>query len=432
MGVFMTFSNFLLERILVGEFSFGFELEAIYDPDDSIHTNDSEKKSQLVKSISQYFPTSEKNIIEDGSVKGVGFPFEWASPVLQLNSSNIQKAIGLLSALKKIGVYTNNTCGFHIHYSYPNYKHLDGLWILCHLSVDPDALKKFLSFQNIDFTNERFASVDYLDDLARVVNNLSSNQENPMKDLLSLFNEEKYRLLRLHPQGTIEWRGPRTFLDNGSVETITNFFKRVWWVAHTFSEIMSRTNLHGIPKNTFYQELLKLDSSNDYLNKSKKNSVFVASNKERRVFLYNIDKLSDEQIAKILSNNIHWLDDAPLNTPKYIKILVTHNTKILSSIYHLPATRIVFGDDDLQYNVYKRDPLHAVSIPGLIPEIQESIAEKYPVLMRHITEPDEDVLIDFIKKEGPGSPHIDQNTVKRWLRLFPDLKQVFIDAGFRI
>ena len=37
-------------------------------------------------------------------------------------------------------------------------------------------------------------------------------------------SEEKMRLLRNHPQGTIEWRGPRNFLNKQNVNDIKTFF----------------------------------------------------------------------------------------------------------------------------------------------------------------------------------------------------------------
>ena len=44
--------------------------------------------------------------------------------------------------------------------------------------------------------------------------------------VLRALSDDKYRLFRIHPYGTIEWRGPRNFLDSNDFKIIKDFYKK--------------------------------------------------------------------------------------------------------------------------------------------------------------------------------------------------------------
>jgi hypothetical protein len=420
----MELNDILTERILVGEFLFGFELEAIYDTT-NYGTPELEKKSieELNIHFSKYFPSTVDKFIQDGSVIGPGFTFEWVSPPLKLNPDNLSKTISLLTSLQKLGVYTNETCGFHIHYSFPDYRQIDGFWIICQLVMEPTLLDRFISFHSIIFSSEKFAKDGFFADIKRELTTLrsGSNPTNSYMTLGSLFNDEKYRVLRLHPQGTIEWRGPRKFLEGNSLGMIKDFFKRVWWIAHTFSSLLSRTEIVGIPKQVFLQRLIDANRDHSYVINSTKRSAYEASKTDFTIFKKNYKNFTQDMITDILLENPEWIKVAPFRTVKNIRELLLADPHQIAQIDSLPETRVVCGDDDIQYMIYKSSAMNATRIPGLIPEIQQEMVEKTPEVVRFIVEPDEDILAEFIvRKPDLYLP----NDLQRWIKMYPSLKAI--------
>ena len=78
-----------------------------------------------------------------------------------------------------------------------------------------------------------------------------------------VFTTEKYRMLHIHPQGTIEWRGPRGFMNSEyNIKNVYEFFKLlhkfVMWIGHTLAEFeilgMSRDNYFKLIFNEDYKE----------------------------------------------------------------------------------------------------------------------------------------------------------------------------------
>ena len=246
----------LLETLLRSEFKFGFELEAYVHEDklkhynqsyefddwassrvdddyenDTIHLDDdepdefyinySELYSDLEKEFSQYFG-EDIDVYEDSSLSEGGF--EFPTPPMNLTPLNIKKCIDFLDSLDKsqFKIYTNSSCGFHVHFSFPSISKEDMAWILCHVALD-SKLQNELMFFTTSFGNEfdffnHYASTDFLQDIESAI------KTHDWEELSVWLNNEKYRVLRLHPQGTIEWRGPRDFLETKNKQIIKEFF----------------------------------------------------------------------------------------------------------------------------------------------------------------------------------------------------------------
>ena len=145
----------------------------------------------------------------DGSVKNYkdGYnSFEWSSPVIDFNPSNLIKVKKMLISLPKHDIHINETCGFHTHFSYDGLNDGDAAWILLYIANNPYALKMFTEFEycgedelfplhSVSFYNERYADKDFFNEIKDAFDAKDYNR------LRVLLCEEKYRVLRVHPQG---------------------------------------------------------------------------------------------------------------------------------------------------------------------------------------------------------------------------------------
>ena len=231
------YDQYYSEEYLSGEFTFGFELEGF-------HIN----RDDLKDIIDKHFPNAD-DVKDDCSVGNrhgncghcggwgridnrdggeeicldcdgtgqnktekecAGNSFEWASPVLQFNPSALSTVIKFFNDLNSVeGFDVNESCGFHVHLGMPTIYNVqeEWFWVLAHMAVDDIApLSDFLTFGQWDFVNDDYASTKFLSQLRH---GLQKNKPDIINDL---FDEDKYRAFRIHPQGTLEWRGPRGFV----------------------------------------------------------------------------------------------------------------------------------------------------------------------------------------------------------------------------
>ena len=68
--------------------------------------------------------------------------FEYNTPAMPFKPSVINDVIHMFAELENTEFYINDTCGLHIHLSYPNIKKEDLIWVLCCLALDENYLKK--------------------------------------------------------------------------------------------------------------------------------------------------------------------------------------------------------------------------------------------------------------------------------------------------
>ena len=201
----------------------------------------------------------------DGSVKyyNNGYNgFEWASPVLTYCPKEISKLKNMMKSLKKHDIHINSTCGLHTHFAYKGINESDVLWIIMNIANNPQYVKEFTEFKflnddrtlfkendivNINFYDDRYADKQYL---LYLKNSIEKKQYDEIGMLLS---GEKYRAIRIHPQGTLEWRGPRGFLesDNG----VDEYIRKLHRVVSIFQKILSTDTLNGMSRGEWFENI---------------------------------------------------------------------------------------------------------------------------------------------------------------------------------
>jgi hypothetical protein len=118
--------------------------------------------------------------------------------------------------------------------------------------------QEFLKFNNVSFFNAQYASVGFLDALKKAA---VAGDAKELKKLYEPRMGSKERVFRIHPQGTVEWRGPRGFIpSSGSFDAarikIRQFFVKTYNMLSFFSESLSKTSV-GTVERTKIEELLK-------------------------------------------------------------------------------------------------------------------------------------------------------------------------------
>lgn len=253
----MFLENLYLEALnFAGQFTFGFELEAWYPEDygsfepvkDGIYQRienfDIVKGSLHFKkdsSINPYghiecpacdgtgeiYDSEDETNYECFDCEGTGriseeyygddYAFEMTSPILKFSPLNISKTLDLLNYIMEEGVETNETCGFHIHLGFPiqddKSKAIEMFWCLCQLVNDDNMFQKVKNHKGTELYEDEYASLSVLNRIQVVLNQEGSNFS-VLRNLSRLYNSDKYIAFRQHPQGTLEWRGPRGFLKN--------------------------------------------------------------------------------------------------------------------------------------------------------------------------------------------------------------------------
>jgi hypothetical protein len=238
--------NLLGERYLVSEYTFGFEFEAIAPIVIGVPVENS-YGFLMDRFFSKYFSGGE--IVEDISIhppKGY-FGFEYKSPGLQATPVNFEKLIQMLDYSIQFGIKTNKSCGFHIHVGFPKLDELDTKWSLCQIALNEDIINMISKLGKYNFETALYST---LDNFVRLADRIKRRMWFEIPDLLSLKNQ----MLNAHPQGTIEWRGPRNFIKNKSL--IVDFVRLLYNFIMKLSMVQSLPTLDGsITKKEFAEKL---------------------------------------------------------------------------------------------------------------------------------------------------------------------------------
>lgn len=280
----------LNENLLKSDFTFGFELEACaegyaysqyqneYDEtmDDEKYDLDPDDSYEVTGELAQAIDNSLNDLLNTGvpeKMKKYGnidndpsveteeyddYTFEWASPVLECTPYNFNRVINMLYNLDRIGVYTNKSCGFHHHLSYKGITERDMIWIYVNLCMDTDFRDYMSSVDGINLTSQRWSPDDELNDIKYSIENDNFSR------VLYYLSDDKYRLFRIHPYGTIEWRGPRNFLNDGNLQVIKDFYKKFNTYISKVIEYQARKTILNtdIDKKTFFDKLTKAKEEN--------------------------------------------------------------------------------------------------------------------------------------------------------------------------
>ena len=286
----MTMNEILLEKKLTTDFTFGFELEGlaydmqnIYDPNcrirryitskignggdfhrDSSIDADTDCVEYIIDSDEEetyYYNGMNVDLdfidTELGGFEYAPFQtaFEYASPVLKFNLENIQKVINLLDdGIDKEEFTTNKTCGFHHHLSWEGITGEEVAWIVSHLALDTKGRELFSSF--IDDENETTSFITFWSDDKYLDKLNNAIQAFDFAEIKVLLNTNKYSLLNVHRNKTLEWRGPRNFLESNNRKTIVRFYKQLWKIVNWMTEVLDRKQINGMDKDIFLKNLI--------------------------------------------------------------------------------------------------------------------------------------------------------------------------------
>lgn len=303
-------SQQLNEQLLKSDFTFGFELEGCarlsdygdynneydyystseeYDLEvDNEYEITGERARAIENNLNNLFnERALQNDIKYGDIQndcsinpyGDDNSFEWASPVMDCTPANFQRTIYMVTHLDDIGVYTNSSCGFHHHLTYKGITERDIIWIYLSLCMDNEFRHKMTYLGDIDM-NSTWAPTSDLDDIR------DSIIKKDWKRILSKLSDEKYRQFRIHPYGTIEWRGPRDFLNDQNIEVIKSFYKKFNYYINKIIEYQARDTIFDtdITKDELFSALTKAKESDEY-------------NKDRELeFLYRTHGYNDRPL----------------------------------------------------------------------------------------------------------------------------------------
>lgn len=282
----MRLKSFLNEKFLRSEYKFGFELEAI--------TKDYQ---HAISFISKYFKGDVKT---DKSIKNYEkneTPFEFASSVYSFTPQNINNFIKLIEQLPKNNIRTNESCGFHIHLSYPFLDIVNTRWVIMNLAMDSKTQNLIKKFKEVDFFNEQYADTRFLEDLKEA---LKDEDYDRMSDIL---DNSKYRNLRIHPIGTLEWRGPRgDWLNSGSVKTIKEFVKVLLYLVNWINDVLDSKILYGT--NITKNELI--DNLNNF-------GIYLTFDKQKTLLSMIDYDAQDKSILSDIVKSNKWILDCTFN-----------------------------------------------------------------------------------------------------------------------
>lgn len=337
-------TQILLEKYLASQFKFGFELEAmvedaLIDFSDDYHDEvDYDSLNEAIKeeiSTAFNFSEDEIEIKYDSSLEPSNrfdYAFEWATPTMQFTPENLKRSIHGLDYLMNHNFYTNESCGFHVHLSFPNITDQDVIWIISKLSIDKPMFKKITNFEGLNFFNEEYAEKGVFEKIGKLIN------EEKYSELAQYFSTKKYRMLHIHPQGTLEWRGPRDFLDDyEGIHIVYDFFKLLHEFVSWMSKSISDNYINGMSKENYFKLVFGEDVKvNDYIDNFNKKSRF---SKMKNIISDDIEKKYVNRFIKLMIKN---KSDYTPSVEKILKLYIddmyadfTFATKILKKLIEM-------------------------------------------------------------------------------------------------
>ena len=285
----------LEESLLKSDFTFGFELEAVgsgdyygyyeeeggYEDDDGDWVEEDNNGRYLAEKIDDEITNlfnrhnngewQAGEMQHDGSIEpdnDTDYPFEWASPVLPVKPINFARVIRFLDSLKSHGIYVNESCGFHHHLSWKGITERDMIWTYTNLAMDGEFIDRMETLivpddsdvpTTIDMASNHLASKNLLSEIRQDI------KDRNWVNLLNKYNDSKYRIFRIHPYGTIEWRGPRNFLNDGGINAIKAFYLKFNELIQKVIKCQDMKTIDGtdITKEQFFNNLKEAQKSDN-------------------------------------------------------------------------------------------------------------------------------------------------------------------------
>ena len=397
----------LLQEALSGEFTFGFELEAICKRPmgdnfrlppygaykDSSNPQTGGSVTDVKKDLDSYFGIG--TIEKDGSLssRNDDWTFEYGSPKINFNPMNMKKLYNMLIDLDKLDIYTNNTCGFHIHFSYPDITRNDIAWIICCIAID-ERLKSDLfvleaGSSEITLFNWQYASIDFLERIKKYI------EEEDFGSVSDLLSNEKMRVFRIHPQGTLEWRGPRGFLNAKDPTIIKAMIQKI------YNFVLKLSKLSQV--NTYEYKGIKINKK-DLLSEINTGNIDFNSDIEKlkKEKLENIKKILEDKpniifdmkassLGKLFDKGLRWnieiAIDRILNGSFYQEEWNKMSEPLFNEIikckikYQRSKSKIDYNDPDYGHPLYSF--IYSLSSFMSLEKIYDKLSEKNKDLLRN-------------------------------------------------
>lgn len=274
---------------LLNQFYFGFELEGTYN-------YSAIDRYQLTKEFNKRL-NGQGDMHHDGSLRAdYGYDtFEYSSPVIQFTPKNLKMVLDFFDSLPSLNVKINRTCGLHTHISFEGINKENISWAIASMVAD-ESYKDFLKFNKTNFFNRTYASYRYLENAKHY---LDRNYISTFSD--TLVDNDKYRVFRIHPQGTLEWRGPRTFLNVNNHKKNVLYIKKLTALIKRINDSLDMVEVNGLKRDDFIRASLSSFRVLEFVEKTK------TSNYDK---LYSrivnnpeiLNHLKDDVLDKFLSN----------------------------------------------------------------------------------------------------------------------------------
>ena len=338
------------------DFSFGFELEGLLDK------KFKKSRTELRKDLDSILNLGKGNMHNDGSltVNKTHYTFEYSSPIIPFTPKNLMNFVKLLDSLPSLGVHTDKSCAFHIHFSHKNLTHTDAVWFLAYLAHNHQYLD--ILHSNINdycFYNKCYADYKFLDDAYAAFNFVNND------DFLKIIcDNEKYRNIRIHPQGTIDWRGPRTFLNINSHNKNIKFVKDLYKFISLMNDSRNCDILQDFAKKyPLYREDVEI-----YTEKEMKNNNFDFSS-------YNTDTF--QVLRQKMEKNPLYINNITADSfKKYKKYLldISNDNFFLKIIKKFAKTGVSFNNSRMFSQIISRS--HEYILP-LLKNMKLSFFKRY-------------------------------------------------------
>jgi hypothetical protein len=410
----MTNNNEILEEgLLTSEFTFGFELEGIieadsdlyydvahyesrYDDEENDYYNDEDDEIDIDETYSSIryefdnvfysnIPDEKEsevrgysNTESDGSLNGDGYRdicFEYSSKIFPCTPFWFNKVIRGLETLLKRGLYTNDSCGFHHHFRFGHLDERNVVWIYCNMASDPEFAKQFGELEDeIELFDRHYASYSSIRNLGDAIKN------DDYEDVLKYLTTEKYRAFRIHPQGTLEWRGPRGFLNLNSVDLIKRFYILFSKMIGKVREYMSSNVIVGttITKEEFFNNLVAVAPKNTNMEFLRHTEWYDSGTRMK----FKTRKRDEVLLIKSLQKSINAIKSKPIKFVKAVK----SNERFIELLFSIATSNA--GQDfsillkDLTNIIYhcvdEFDELYS----GIFPNVDDFVSKLYTLIKK--------------------------------------------------
>ena len=194
---------------MISDLNFGIEFECIFDG-----SHNRQDIVEQVLSLGANSATKDESI--DAGVSELGIEIDLG--VRPVTPKGLRATVRLLNSLFDCGARVNSSCSSHVHFSAANASFVDNFWFL-YWFHKKNGYEVFQQFAGVNQFDDTFASISRMrstmDEVCEWIDrSRSSDAIDKVLRAYHFLEGEKFNLIRVHPQGTLEWRGFRGLLRN--------------------------------------------------------------------------------------------------------------------------------------------------------------------------------------------------------------------------